>query len=504
MNPPSKQPIAVYAATFVASMALSFVAYLQSDIINNDGILYIEVARAYVAGGVADAFATFNWPLYGILIGLVHQVSQLDYEVSAHILNALLVALACAAFVATYREIGRPGTRLWVAAVLILALPLVNDYRDFVIRDFGYWAALLLAVLLFVRSVRRDSLGHAIAWQLVALLAIAFRIEGAVLLAVPVIYHLAMDGARPGRIRRMLRSSLVFVALAMLGLIGLAFYGTLGTEANTDTLRLWLSYASPAAIIAGFEEQAVTLHQQLEYLSSTGDAFLILVTGLLALSASKLFANAVPAYCLVAAYGRYRNWLAPTPGNRMIWLFLALSLATMLALVASRYFLSSRYTVAPVLLLSLITFAYVDTGLQRLAGLPRRRWLVAAWVLIAVIFADGVISTGASKKAIRTGSQWALQEVDQTVPWLCNEARLRFYTRQQCELIGREALMTRLNNATGESAPAMLLLWVGRKDAELQQALSVGTRLGLVRQWQNRRGDTMAIYTTGPTQTAVE
>ncbi|MDJ0741233.1 MAG: hypothetical protein QNJ91_16070 [Gammaproteobacteria bacterium] len=498
MKPSINHPTATYAATFLASLALSFVAYLQSDIINNDGILYIDVARAYVTDGLADAFAAFNWPLYGILIGLIHQVTQLDYETSAHLLNALLIAVASVTFVATYREIDRPGTRLWVAAVLILALPLVNNYRDFVIRDFGYWALLLLAVLLFVRSVRLDSLGYAIAWQLTALLAIAFRIEGVVLLAAPLVYYLAIDRVRPGRARRLLRSSLFFVGLVVAGSVGLAIVGTLDTDANTDTLRLWLSYASPVSIVTGLEQQAITLHQQLEYLSSTGDAALILVAGLFALSVSKLFANAVPMYCLVAGYGRYRNWLASTPGSRVLWLFIVLTLATMLALVASRYFLSSRYTVAPVLLLSLVTFAYVDNGLQRLAELPKRHWLVAAWVLIAVIFADGVVSTGASKKAIKTGSQWALQEVDQSLPWLCNEARLRFYTRQQCTLMERAELLAALRNAAQETAPTVVLLWVGRKDVELQQALSASSRLSPIKRWQNRRGDTMAIYTAGP------
>ena len=405
---------------------------------------------------------------------------------------------------ATYREIGRSGTRLWVAAVLILALPLVNDYRDFVIRDFGYWASLLLAVLLFVRSVQRDSLSYAILWQLAALLAIAFRIEGVVLLAAPAIYHLALDCERTGRMRRLLRSNLVFIGLTVLGLAGLAVFGTLGTTANIETLRLWLSYASPATIVTGLEQEAITLRHQLEYLSSTGDAVLVLTTGLLALSAAKVFANAVPAYCLAAAYGRFRNWLAPTQGSRVVWLFFALSLATMLALVASRYFLSSRYTVAAVLLLSLTTFAYVDNGLQRLAELQKRRWLIAAWVLIAVIFADGVISTGASKKAIKTGSLWALQKVDRTTPWLCNEARLRFYTRQQCEPIGREALMKTLSDANQGDTPAILLLWVGRKDAELQNAVSSSTRLSLLKRWENRRGDALEIYSTPPTQTAVK
>ena len=504
MNPPTKQPTVIYAATFLASLVLSLVAYLQSDIINNDGILYVDVARAFVAGGIGDAFATFNWPLYGILIGITHQLTQLDYESAAHLLNALLIALACVAFVVTYREIARDGTRMWVAAVLILALPIVNDYRDFVIRDFGYWAFLLLTVSLFIRSTQNDSLVYAALWQLAAILAIAFRIEGAAFLAVPVIYHLVQERDTRGRVRKIFRSTFVFVACGLIGLIAFSGLGVLGIEANAHTLLLWLSYVSPSAIATGLEQEAITLRQQLEYLSSTGDAVLVLASGLVALAASKVLINAVPPYCVVAVYGRYRNWLPATAGSRAVWVFFALAVAAALALVASRYFLSSRYTVAAVLLLSLITFAYVDRGLQKLADLPDRRWLVAAWVLIVVIFADGVISTGASKRAIKTGSQWALQELERTTPWLCNEARLRFYTRQGCELIEREPLMKRLSGTGGASAPATLLLWVGRKDAELQHVLSAGMPLEPIKKLLNRRGDALVIYAAEPAQTAVE
>ena len=147
MNPLIKQPSTVYLATFLASLVLSLVVYLQNDIINKDGVLYMNVARAYVDGGIGEAFVTFNWPFYGIAIGLMHQLTQLGYENSAYLLNALLISLACVAFVATYREVNRDGTRIWIAALLILALPILNEYRDYVIRGFGYWAFLLIAVL---------------------------------------------------------------------------------------------------------------------------------------------------------------------------------------------------------------------------------------------------------------------------------------------------------------------------------------------------------------------
>lgn len=41
-----------------------------------------------------------------------------------------------------------------------------------------------------------------------------------------------------------------------------------------------------------------------------------------------------------------------------------------------------------------MTFRYVDTGFLKLASLDQRRWLIIASVFIAVIFLDGVISSG--------------------------------------------------------------------------------------------------------------
>ena len=504
LNPLIKQPSTVYLATFLVSLVLSLVAYLQNDIINRDGILYMGVARAYVDGGIGEAFQTFNWPFYGIVIGLMHQLTQLDYEHSAYLLNAVLISLACVAFVATYREINRDDTRIWIAALLILALPILNEYRDYVIRGFGYWAFLLLSVLLFIRSVKNNSLAYATLWQLTAMLAIAFRVEGTAFLAIPVVYHLLQPSGARDRIRNVFRTTYVFIACGIMGLIALAVVGRLGAQVNIKTLLLWLSYISPTAVVAGIEQQAITLHRQFEFLSSTGDAALVVTTGLAALAASKLFINAVPPYCLLAAYGRYEHWLRPTPGSRVVWLFFALAMAAMLALVASRYFLSSRYTVAAVLLLSLVTFAYVDKGLQKLADLPKRRWQVLAWALIAVIFADGVISTGASKKAIKAGSLWAMQELDPHTPWLCNEPRLRFYTQQKCELIERKTLMTMLTDTPPERTPGAMLLWVGRKDAELKLALEASNRLRLLQSLQNRRGDALMVYATSPPHPAGE
>ncbi|MCB1791381.1 MAG: glycosyltransferase family 39 protein [Gammaproteobacteria bacterium] len=483
----------VYVAVFAASLLLSLFAYLQRDIINSDGILYVKVARAFVDGGFADAFAVFNWPFFGMLIGFTHQLTLLSYESSAYLLNALFIAIAVTAFVACYERTGREGTRPWLAGALILSLPIINDYRDFIVRDFGYLAFLFLALWFFLRFSQQHRMRDALLWQLALGLAAAFRIEALVFALVPTLYYV---GSHPPEMsRRLLHSNAVFLGAVVLGVVVYLLRGATGdVGANLFTLQQWLSYASPAKIWSGIDREAATLHQQLQYLSSHRDAVLVLSSGLLALTTFKLLSNAVIPFCLTAMYGSHKRWLTGNRGTRITWIFVGLAVAAILALVASRFFLSSRYTIAAALLLSLITFAYVDVGLKRLADGGRKRLLLIAWAVIAIMFLDGVISTGASKRVIRTGSEQALTIADPQATWLCNEPRIRFYTDERCELVGRTRLLNLLGGKRADDTPAVLLIWVPRKDGELQEAIEGNPLVEVIESSANRRGDKLGVY----------
>ena len=159
-----------------------------------------QVYSSTVSGSSAVAWFTSHWPLvdieatrqeltsmrrpvssatthtgrwiYGILIGIFHRLTGLGFETSASLLNALLMMLTCVLFVRIYEEIKGEDRRLWVAALLVLALPILNDYRDFVIRGFGFLAFMLLALLFFIRYSRSPDIGNALKWQAAVAVAV--------------------------------------------------------------------------------------------------------------------------------------------------------------------------------------------------------------------------------------------------------------------------------------------------------------------------------------------
>ena len=83
----------IRAFTALASLLLSVFAYYSNDIINNDGILYMNMAEAFLQGGLAETVKLFNWPFFSILVASIHQLTSLPLETSANILNALLFVL---------------------------------------------------------------------------------------------------------------------------------------------------------------------------------------------------------------------------------------------------------------------------------------------------------------------------------------------------------------------------------------------------------------------------
>ncbi|HHA19656.1 MAG TPA: hypothetical protein ENK70_08130, partial [Methylophaga sp.] len=75
------------------SLLLSILALYSDDIINSDGIMYIELSQAYLDGGLIASAKVYNWPFFSILVALIHQITQLSLETSTYVLNTILFVL---------------------------------------------------------------------------------------------------------------------------------------------------------------------------------------------------------------------------------------------------------------------------------------------------------------------------------------------------------------------------------------------------------------------------
>ena len=196
-----------------ACFAVSLWSVYADPIINIDGILYLQAAEAFSLGNIDEALAIYKWPLYPFLISLINQITTLNFELSAHILNGMLTALTCIAFVLLTREIGAGSVTITIAALVIVFFPGLNELRSYIIRDHGYIAFYLLSLYYLIRALHLRSRVTFLTSMIAMGIATLFRIEGSVfLIAMPIIYLNSRANIEP--MNRSLLYFLIFLTTA--------------------------------------------------------------------------------------------------------------------------------------------------------------------------------------------------------------------------------------------------------------------------------------------------
>jgi hypothetical protein len=483
---------AVYWSVAIISGLLSLYRITNRDLINGDGIVYIDVAKSFLDKGIGGAIDVYHWPLYGILIGLVHKLTGLSFENSASVLNTLFLMLVCVVFVRIYEEISGKEARIWVAAILVLALPILNEYRELVIRGYGFWAFMLVALYYFIQYSRSPGLQSALKWQLGMTAAILFRVEGVAFLVFAPFCLLFMAEARNRIVTHLFRLNGLFIFLAVAGALGMLVSGGLTLPTSIEAPKQ-LGYTSPGGLLSAINTEAGMMYGRNRFMASVEEARLILVSGLLSLVIIKVSLNTGLVFLAVWGYGIHRKWIRLTRESYIVLYFAAIGFLTLVPVAGNFFFISSRYTVLTVLLISLITFQYVDYLFRELSRRQLQKWSVAAGVLIFVLFMDGVISGGASKRNIRVAGEWIKDELATAGKIACNEARLEFYSEDRCQRIkfDNSDPLAAINGLKDEGY-TYLVLWVDRKQEQLQSAADGA--LELEKEFLNDRGGSVRLY----------
>lgn len=173
--------IRIYTAFFGVCIYLS--TLLTNGSINNDGILYLQMATTFNEFGWNDKlFDQGMPPFYAISIALIHAVTTFTFENCAHLLNIIFVLLLADAFICSYWQLNTKINYLWMPAVVILAYTGLNNYKPMIIRDWGYWAFLWKALFYFIQAYKYERLKYYILWHIFIILAFLLRSEAIVLI----------------------------------------------------------------------------------------------------------------------------------------------------------------------------------------------------------------------------------------------------------------------------------------------------------------------------------
>ena len=180
-NPEQFQRLRISVA--LLSLIFTILAIVTDDVLNVDGVLYVEMAEAFITHGLAGTANLYNWPFYSILAAFISQITGLSSLYSFYALNILLFILVTDACLCLTSTRIKNSIQLTIAAIIILCLFSLNEYRDFIIRDIGYWAFSLYAVYHFIAYLKTYKTQHLLLWQITIVIAILFRVEGLILLA---------------------------------------------------------------------------------------------------------------------------------------------------------------------------------------------------------------------------------------------------------------------------------------------------------------------------------
>ncbi|WP_457676749.1 ArnT family glycosyltransferase [Thiolapillus sp.] len=399
----ARQASSVYLAAAVASILLSLWQIAGVQQINHDAVYYLLAIE-----GDADAMRQIgNWLFYSWLIGGTAAIAGLAPEQAAWAVNTLLDTLAVLAFLRLVQELGGKRRTLIWAALVVLTLPYFNDNRAEIIRDHGYWAFSLIAMIFYLRLFRRFSWKHALGWNLAMFVALLFRVEA---LAFLLLMPLGLLASGSGSLRNTVKTLLPILVAGL----GAGFWQLLtgsmenrlaDSLANMEQLALVFTDHIPhrAALLrkGAIPEFSRSMAETTLYLAVAWSIVKDLVT-----SMSWLYAG---IFLL-------RRWFPapalPTGYSRILWLYAGLTAIILFIHGAQHFIMVSRYTQALALMLLPVVVFSLDELHRKYREENRGGPLLAMTMLgMFVLAADSLHGSSTPKTYILDAAEWARNNI---------------------------------------------------------------------------------------------
>ena len=417
----------LYSLAILASMAFSL--WLTSNIlVNNDGILYLQTAQAYLQSGFEDARNLYGWPFYSILIALMHQLTHLPLEQAAFLLDNFLCVLIVTGFIALTKKLGGNFQVQVCAAIVILCHIGFNEYREYIIRDFGHWAFLLYALYFLIAYAQKPRLHWALAWGCSIGIACLFRIEALfIMLFAPLVILLPTEGLSfKKRLLRTLGAYMVFIILLITAFISILLNNRLFVElfaANQWVISLNRLHFKPMIF-----EKLIEFRQIIPSFVKNNELGYMLTGALLSYFFVRLFLLISPFYTLLTGVALYKKSMPSFTGQRILWACILIYTSIILGFLFYRFFLTGRYIMPVALLLSL----WAPFGLSAIydAWKKRKTWLFPASVaLLLYMLIDSLYSFGTSQLYIRDAGVWMKTHLSANNIICTNNKQVSYYSQ---------------------------------------------------------------------------
>ena len=469
--------------TFVASLMLSWIS-VQGRLVNRDGILYLDIARTLTEDGYAAAAKYGDLSFLPMLIAGLSYIVPLGYESVAKLLNALFMAGTCILMVDIVRR--RVPEVTWFAVLVVLAMPAYNQYRNEILREYGFWFFSMLGFWYAMRINHRPSWREALTVQVTFMLAALFRLEA---LSFLVAISCWQAWAAPATER--LRRAGMMITLPLAG--GVVLGLLIATEMIPPPSRMvyYLTAVNPLHKIETFSAAAARMSEHVfTFTYSREEAGYILFFGLLSVIPMK-FLNMMGVMLLPFAYQcsrAKRRFSIEWPP--LAWAFGVFCLV-LAGFVTHNMFLVGRY----VSTLNLLAVPFITLGVATLCErFPRWKFVLLALIVITM-FAN-VVSISARSAPIQEAGLWLKQNVDGSTRVGVENSRIAYYAgwkMSRARGYDRKALADELTAGRLDLAA----FEIDRKETEIQTWLAQ-QRFVEIQRFVGTKGD--AVILAAPEQ----
>jgi len=485
----------------LASVVISVWIIATDDLINSDGVLYIEVASKMFNGEWLASIKQYSWPFYSLLIALVSKISFLGLEISAHILNVLFQALLAFMFVRCAQVLGGNYKVTVFAVILLLTNLTMNGYRDQIIRDFGYWAFFFTALYFFLQYYQLRITKYAVGFGVSMLVATLFRIEGIVFLFLAPLLILWNER----KYKENTYNIILLLSPVLLIVVSGSVYVMLSDITFVSIGRLGepLSYIQNAYhnVVVGIPEKGDILEEKVLSLYARNMGTL----SMLAILFMMFIVKIMSASGLIALFFSVKAYLANNIKTSIKSLniingFIIINAMILIVFVLSANFLTPRYTMTMGLLITLPAAFGLSYFME--SRFDSSKWKRRAKVMLVIVFVymflDGLTSFAASKTYIKESGAWLRENAPKEARLIANERMLYYYAGKELD---QEGIVTGLkmgNGIVGLSEKKIgydyIAIKLRKKKTHYEKRLIEWSGSKPIFRSSNERGDTVLIF----------
>jgi hypothetical protein len=450
------------AFLLLVSLAIKVALLSSGDIINRDGVRYIDAARQFAQGNFLEGLSIDWMPFYSLLIAGFHFLIR-DWALAGQLLSLFSMVFALVPLYLLTTELFDEKVAFWTGLAFALN-PMLNGHAVGLLRDPVFIFFVGWAVYFCLRSLRTGKILFFTLASLSATFAVFCRLEGILLWGVFLSVLAALIIKNRAERRLLFKGMAVFVGLPLvLGLLlggsmllvagsDLTSFGQSGelTEqlkkvVTTNSLAYYKGKVSKG-ILDNYHSRYEKLKDLEKTLPGWGSNGNLLATTRHYLPLVYLFSavealarNLFPIFVIPLLAGFKKRPV-------LLWGHWFLVLLTSAYFLLAYYFLfthdwvSKRYVLVPALLL----LPWVGLGVDRFRRvIAECRWPRIAMVVFLLVFCGAPayksledFSGPGKGNAIRKAGQWlSLQPDLQNAVIACSDPRVRFYSSEKMKFL---------------------------------------------------------------------